>query len=1029
MNKKILILTVGLVFLLATAAAAADKPKAIPISDAEPVGRPLATDACTMFKTNGTIAGYTEGWLPGYANVTFFDPSAECTGVPTYPFEIISLSFTLWNYVGAVWPVDMDFVVYGMADPQDFCAGPGTELCRETFTCDQAGFGYPTPGTITFSSPCCVNGPVFIGLKYTGTTNTPYPSILWDDQTPPCCDSWFYMDTWYDWCGAFSDPPEVGYPLFWVDGETNSANCQGEEWPNHKMHHPQLPDPTGWDVNATAPLSLADDWRCSETGWVKDIHFWGSWRSDDIGVITGFTITIHNNIPQGPGGFSIPGAPRWGPFEILDFVITPVDPPSLQGWYDPASGEIVPDEHQQYFRYDIILPETLWFEQTINDIYWLRITANVQSPTTTHWGWKNTQDHFMDDAVWASGPYDPYPPWMELYEPAEAPPDPIINGYLIAIDPLGVFLNGFGEDAYGEGWYYYPNTGWWNVWFYDHPFDPTRMKEFFAWANILPVIPGTPSMIEIAINWSTPEWPPGLPPPVPPLDPVEEQMSIGRETFYFFEGILEPGGPPAEFDFVIPNYNPEWVSMDVRGSNFVIDGVIEHTCLPQGGGEEQSLDLAFVITGEPEAEEPVYDLWETPEGYNTFVNFGCGMIGAIPADFFEPGSDPFDGTVALRGDTLNTTGDLGPTDTIVKRLRAVEFDGCGSSDEVETQIIALDLVSTEPITVTYEFGDPEQWDVKVCLSESALQPLGTTILNWICQEGGTFTAYIPVIPKFIFTRIPDGLIRVLDYGADVSPIIVQYYIYYGHWMFSDPGFNVFTSNGTEDVSNCDNYPDIPIGRSAVDLIPGLQADPCVNCNGDPDNYLIPITSLYEFYECAQHDVWPPHPPAATGACCYENGDCDEMTEAECLASGGIEYRGDGTVCLGDNNQNGIDDACEQPTGYEYIPGDVNMALGIWPPTVIGGDVTYLVGYFIGGGQAACLLDGFWASADINGDCLIIGGDVTALVGYFVAGGSITYCPDYPPAWPPVPEEAPAGWPNCDAPVLNNIEVIPTEIGK
>ena len=45
----------------------------------------------------------------------------------------------------------------------------------------------------------------------------------------------------------------------------------------HKMHFPQLPDEDGWDVNATWPKVLADDWTCSETGWVKDIHFWGSW--------------------------------------------------------------------------------------------------------------------------------------------------------------------------------------------------------------------------------------------------------------------------------------------------------------------------------------------------------------------------------------------------------------------------------------------------------------------------------------------------------------------------------------------------------------------------------------------------------------------------------------------------------------------------------------------------------------------------------------------------------------------------------
>lgn len=50
---------------------------------------------------------------------------------------------------------------------------------------------------------------------------------------------------------------------------------------DYKMHFPQLPDPTGWDVYAVAQLPgfsdvvLSDDFRCSETGWIKDIHFWG----------------------------------------------------------------------------------------------------------------------------------------------------------------------------------------------------------------------------------------------------------------------------------------------------------------------------------------------------------------------------------------------------------------------------------------------------------------------------------------------------------------------------------------------------------------------------------------------------------------------------------------------------------------------------------------------------------------------------------------------------------------------------------
>jgi len=144
----------------------------------------------------------------------------------------------------------------------------------------------------------------------------------------------------------------------------------------------------------------------------------------------------------------------------------------------------------------------------------------------------------------------------------------------------------------------------------------------------------------------------------------------------------------------------------------------------------------------------------------------------------------------------------------------------------------------------------------------------------------------------------------------------------------------------------------------------------------------------------------------------------------------ITVDGSGNVYVtgGSNGTAGFDYATikysEGPPPCSYLPGDVNMALGIWPPTVIGGDVTYLVGYFIGGGQESCLLDGFWCSADINGDCLIIGGDVTALVGYFVAGGALTFCPDYEPAWPPVPDNPPSGWPNCDTPVINS-RVIPT----
>lgn len=104
----------------------------------------------------------------------------------------------------------------------------------------------------------------------------------------------------------------------------------------HKMHYPQLPDPTGWDVNATNPNVLADDWRCIETGWIWDIHIWGSWKNDIVGDIALFHLSVHADITAGTGGipYSRPGATLWehdflqGEFTIRDYGT------GTQGWYE-----------------------------------------------------------------------------------------------------------------------------------------------------------------------------------------------------------------------------------------------------------------------------------------------------------------------------------------------------------------------------------------------------------------------------------------------------------------------------------------------------------------------------------------------------------------------------------------------------------------------------------------------------------------------------------------------------------------------
>jgi len=181
--------------------------------------------------------------------------------------------------------------------------------------------------------------------------------------------------------------------------------------------------------------------------------------------------------------------------------------------------------------------------------------------------------------------------WQELTEPAEIT-DPIVNPFYVVMDPGGMVIDGAGADAFGDGWYFYPMEDWWNIWFYDHPLDYNRYKELHLEVDVFPLEPG-PSYVEIAFNWATDQWSldqlPGD--SAPPLPGVDENLYIGRQIVFAMQ---DPEGHYI-FDHTLPDYNPEWVSVDIRGFNFIIpEGFIIHQCIPNQG-YEQSLDLSFVI--------------------------------------------------------------------------------------------------------------------------------------------------------------------------------------------------------------------------------------------------------------------------------------------------------------------------------------------------------------------------------------------------------------------------------------------------
>ncbi len=161
------------------------------------------------------------------------------------------------------------------------------------------------------------------------------------------------------------------------------------------------------------------------------------------------------------------------------------------------------------------------------------------------------------------------------------------DNFFLAMNEEGIPETWEGTGYNNGEWYYYPNFEWWNVWFYDHPVDDTRRKVIDGFMMIEPRMPDLPSYVEIVFNWSTPEWPGWPEMPRPPLpedvtDPGIEEMMIQRsEPLIIHQGnIFEPIPVPVPYE--IFEFNPEWLSIDIRGYNFILNGEIQHVCFKEG---------------------------------------------------------------------------------------------------------------------------------------------------------------------------------------------------------------------------------------------------------------------------------------------------------------------------------------------------------------------------------------------------------------------------------------------------------------
>jgi hypothetical protein len=190
------------------------------------------------------------------------------------------------------------------------------------------------------------------------------------------------------------------------------------------------------------------------------------------------------------------------------------------------------------------------------------------------------------------------------------------------------------------------------------------------------------------------------------------------------------------------------------------------------------------------------DLWDAVGSGSTFLDMTpYSATGAFDYDDlgnacspvpFEVSSDPFGGVFALRGAPILTSppGALGATGIVLERSSRICLPPPHEVATLQLEVKALTLVGIEPLTITWDFGNyTDQWDVLVTLS-SRPQPVGSMTLtgNGCPEEGGSFSAVLPFLPRIAFVRRPPDPPCTISYDFGVSffpPVVLA--IPDGHW--------------------------------------------------------------------------------------------------------------------------------------------------------------------------------------------------------------------------------------------------------
>ena len=252
------------------------KIKAIPIPADRVVQpfHPFITSGerfCVIQYDNDTAQLYFPEFDTGWGFAVYMDP--QMCGEQNYPFKITDVHFHLYDFAGAVWPVEIQVNIRDLDEDtlcDTLCFSPGTVLYHQTFKIPADSsydslLGRPINlGLDSITNPisaCCFDTAFFLEIIFTGGTSAPFPSLLMTDSIPnfpDTCHAWFLEDgVYYEWSKIWHHP-FPGCPIMRMTGYTNSVDCDPYWYwkPNNTPAPSGIPDFDQYQFSDSSALDV-----------------------------------------------------------------------------------------------------------------------------------------------------------------------------------------------------------------------------------------------------------------------------------------------------------------------------------------------------------------------------------------------------------------------------------------------------------------------------------------------------------------------------------------------------------------------------------------------------------------------------------------------------------------------------------------------------------------------------------------------------------------------------------------------------